>query len=253
MIFAPEMVKLILADRKTQTRRIVKPDEKACRYRIGHAYAIQPGRARPGIERLTITEVRQEKLGDISLPDAKREGFRTRSDFFDYWQRLHGVLHLERQVWVISFVKGDRRDVPRMLRGSSPAAPICNATIGYDERGRPQRCGRAFADVDYLTGAPITVCVCGARRPPESEDDHGYTSRRSSAMRGEGEAIPVKLQERYAEKAAETSAAKREEMRQRALRAINDILPHASDERERKRLRAARNQIAALGEAKTAA
>ena len=67
-------------------------------------------------------------------------------------------------------------------------------------------------------------------------------------MRSEGEAVPQAMQDEWAEKTAERDAEKREEMRQRALRAIGEILPYAKDERERKRLRAAKNQITALGE-----
>jgi hypothetical protein len=66
-------------------------------------------------------------------------------------------------------------------------------------------------------------------------------------MKSEGEAVPQEMQDGWAEKAAERDAAMREEMRLRALRAIGEILPYAKDERERKRLRSARNQIAALG------
>ena len=159
----------------------------------------------------------------------------------------------ERQgdVWIVRFFKGDQAaeslDRPRLLRGSVPRAPTCQAPVRLAD-GRLKPCGRAFPDRDYVTDRPITVCACGAKRPPEIEDDHGYTSRRVSAMRSEGEAVPQAMQDEWAEKTAERDAEKREEMRQRALRAIGEILPYAKDERERKRLRAAKNQITALGE-----
>ena len=161
------------------------------------------------------------------------------------------VTGAERQgdVWLVRFEKGERPELfdrLRLLRGNAPQAPTCGAPVRLAD-GRVKPCGRAFPDRDYVTGRPVTVCACGAKRPPEIEDDHGYTSRRSSAMKSEGEAVPQEMQDGWAEKAAERDAAMREEMRLRALRAIGEILPYAKDERERKRLRSARNQIAALG------
>lgn len=251
MIFAPEMVKAIQASKKTQTRRVVK--SKICRYRQGRSYSIQSGRGRAGTGRLTVTEEpRQERLIDISLLDARREGFRTRRDFFDYWVQLHGVIKEQQLVWVLTFEKGDKRDQPRLLRGSSPNAPICQAVLKAPDPRAGKVCGRAFADKDYLTGKPVTVCVCGSPRPPESEEDHGYTSRRSSAMRGEGEAIPVKLQERYAEKAAEESAAKRAEQRKRLAQTVAGIRAQAAqipreqlDPQTRKSLKSAEHHLQA--------
>jgi hypothetical protein len=50
VIFRPELARLDLSDRKTETRRLVKGDAPA-RYRVGRTYAVQPGRTRPGASR----------------------------------------------------------------------------------------------------------------------------------------------------------------------------------------------------------
>lgn len=103
MIFKPEMVQRILAGSKTMTRRKLKPGETECRYREGRPYAVQAGRGKKATTRIVVTEVRAERLGDISDADAQREGFRGRHQFNDYWRKLHGSLEPDEQVWVISF------------------------------------------------------------------------------------------------------------------------------------------------------
>lgn len=123
MIFQPELVKQILAGRKTMTRRPVKDGETSCRYRPGRVYAVQQGRGKAATTRITILgEPRQERLGDISLDDARREGFRTREEFREYWAGLYGSHDPERLVWVLSFAKGDCTDRPHLL-AARPGGP----------------------------------------------------------------------------------------------------------------------------------
>lgn len=107
MIFRPELAEKVLSGEKTETRRIVKEGEtsEACRYVPGRDYAVQPGRRRRAIGRIAITDVRREKLGEITHEGALREGFSTVRAFLDYWRRLHGPASLdpEQEVWVINF------------------------------------------------------------------------------------------------------------------------------------------------------
>ncbi len=110
------MAKLILAGRKTQTRR------RSSRYVVGKSYALQTGRGKPATSRITITDVRQEPLGAITLRDARREGFRTTADFKAYWAELHGSFNPDETVHVVSFVLGDLTDTPRLLAGH-PGGP----------------------------------------------------------------------------------------------------------------------------------
>ncbi len=119
IIFKPELVLLIQQGRKTMTRR---PMNGECRYRVGHTYAVQSGRGRPASLRITIMDVRQERLDDISWRDAKREGFRTTQEFKDYWTTLYGRYDPEQSVWAIAFLKGDHTDQPRLLK-ARPGPP----------------------------------------------------------------------------------------------------------------------------------
>lgn len=88
MIFSPALARKVLAGQKTQTRRPVK-EGKDCRYRPHHNYAVCPGRGKPESGRILITEVREERVGDISLRDARAEGFRTTIEFKAAWLRLY--------------------------------------------------------------------------------------------------------------------------------------------------------------------
>jgi hypothetical protein len=250
MIFGADMLKLVQQGRKTQTRRPVKYSDRGksldCRYQPGRSYAIQKERGGRAIDRLTVTEVRLERLVEMTLQDARREGFRTRRDFFDYWVGLYGQIEEDQQVWVITFVKGDHTDELRLLRASAPQAPVCKAPVRYAD-GKVRACNRAFQDNQ-------DVCKCGARRPPEGEEDHGYTTRRAAAMKGEPEAVSAKMQEQFAREGRERHERTLANHRRRALAAISVVQEHATTGRERKRLRAAANQIKALdNEAKGAA
>jgi uncharacterized protein YhfF len=89
MIFKPELARQVARGSKTQTRRRVKSNEGTCRYQIGRDYAVQPGRGQKQIARVTISAVRSEPLGEVTLEDARAEGFRTRADFADYWMALY--------------------------------------------------------------------------------------------------------------------------------------------------------------------
>jgi hypothetical protein len=44
------------------------------KWRVGQTYAVQPGRTKPGIARIRITDIRQERLQEISEEDARAEG-----------------------------------------------------------------------------------------------------------------------------------------------------------------------------------
>jgi uncharacterized protein YhfF len=113
VIVRPEIAKLILQGKKSQHRR--PAETNTCRYQTGKAYAIQPGLGKTAVCRITIGEVRRESLGDITLKDAKKEGYTTTTEFFDYWRDLHGSVDKDIPVWVISFQIGDRTDTPRYL------------------------------------------------------------------------------------------------------------------------------------------
>lgn len=120
MIFKPELAKKVAAGSKTMTRRPVKDGEQECRYRAGRVYGVQLGRGKSTSFPITITEEpRREALAAITFKEARREGFRTREEFIDYWTELYGDFDPDQEVWVISFVKGDATDRPHLLAARS--------------------------------------------------------------------------------------------------------------------------------------
>src|SRR5690606_26680202 len=97
--------------RKTQMRRVVKSGEElrqwdvdtpmvyyvddgwcghegpgpACypgrvKWVVGRTYAVQPGRGKPAVARIRITDIRQERLQDISWNDLEAEGYEVAFD-----------------------------------------------------------------------------------------------------------------------------------------------------------------------------
>lgn len=92
MILPPYLAKLVRRGLKTQSRIPVRIGAR----RPGGSrssptiYGIQPGRGEKAIAHVLVTDVRRERLGDITDRDARAEGFRTREQFFAHWRDLHG-------------------------------------------------------------------------------------------------------------------------------------------------------------------
>jgi hypothetical protein len=137
MLFKPELVTLILAGAKTQTRRMVRPDDctpsawKAAlgdwfpvevawkdgdsvqavigdgprlRYGVNQTYAVQPGRGKHAVARILVTTIRYcERTGDISEDDARAEGFADADGFEETYARLNGAGALEQPCWALTF------------------------------------------------------------------------------------------------------------------------------------------------------
>ena len=68
---------------------------------------LRAGRFMPGWaerSRVRITEIREERLGDITEADAVREDFADRAAFLEYFGTLHpGPVDLTLPVWAVSF------------------------------------------------------------------------------------------------------------------------------------------------------
>lgn len=106
MIFQPDAVALVLAGRKTQTRRPVRRDEGrlplSSSYRPGSTYAVQPGRGKQGVARIVVFEVDRVPVRPISEEDAEAEGFDSPEAFYRRWADLHGARG-PNECWRITF------------------------------------------------------------------------------------------------------------------------------------------------------
>jgi len=201
MIFTADELDLIQQGKKTMFRLPVN-GKRPCRYRERHAYSPREAGSF-GTFRVTVMKVRQERLGDLDVKDAQREGAANPRAYFDRWRERHGTLDLEQQVHVVSIALGDLRDVDRYLAANAPAQ-VCGAMVDDPTTpGRKKRCGRAFSD----DPVPQTVCKCGARRPDLGMDDIGYTTSRKRALTGEPPAVPAEVQDALTKKAHENESA----------------------------------------------
>lgn len=109
--------KKVLSQEKTQTRRLVKPNQEYGGalphnipfvydrmrgnrhiYEIGHTYAVQPGRGKAAVGRIEITRIWQEDVRDISNADVRAEGYNHVRDFLHVWNAMHDPA-IERMGW----------------------------------------------------------------------------------------------------------------------------------------------------------
>jgi hypothetical protein len=131
VIFKPRLARLVVAGKKTQTRRPVKDGEPICRYRPGREYAVQPGRGKAQIARLKVIAVAREPLGELTFDAARAEGFRTRDDFMAYWEELYGRIDVDLPVWAIAFELV--RDEIRYLHRDSSHGYTANEREAMDD------------------------------------------------------------------------------------------------------------------------
>lgn len=133
MIFQHSYTK-VLDGSKTQTRRIVKPDQHYAgalhhfipwvyrgtgRYAIkvwetGKTYAVQPSRNEKAVGRIFLKKIRLEDVRNISLEDAKAEGFTGYGfdpcvDFLLLWMEMHDPKALPVPMDCICFETADIR------------------------------------------------------------------------------------------------------------------------------------------------
>jgi len=98
LLFKKYYIKLILAGRKTQTRRIHKHKLK-----VGKTYAVKTRWFGKPLFRVVITRRFQQKLGEISLEDVKKEGYSSLEEFRRAWMRIYGSWNPEQLVTVYEF------------------------------------------------------------------------------------------------------------------------------------------------------
>jgi hypothetical protein len=101
MFFSKSNLEKVLRGKKTQTRRL------SDRYQVGRIYGIRTWIYEKALARIKITAKRQERLGDISPEDLRREGYETLEEFKEAWTKFYAKKlgwHPELIVWVYDFV-----------------------------------------------------------------------------------------------------------------------------------------------------
>jgi len=100
LIFTERNIELILQGKKTQTRRIWK----RIKVKKGGIYKIKRhifSKKHYGL--IQVTDIRKEKLGNITEEDAKKEGYGSVAEFKKVWEEIYGRWNPEQEVYVIEF------------------------------------------------------------------------------------------------------------------------------------------------------
>jgi len=98
MIFQKEHIRLILEGKKTQTRR-----RHVRVLKVGRVYRIQRNWYEWTDIRIVITRAFQQRLGDLTEEDAKKEGGYTIEGFRHVWEEINGSWDSNEVVWVYEF------------------------------------------------------------------------------------------------------------------------------------------------------
>lgn len=99
LLFKPHHVQPILMHQKVETRRIWKRR----RALPGSLHQARTKMFGPPFAFLRILEVRQEKLGDITLQGVLAEGYQNYDEFALVWREINGKLDVDQIVWVVRF------------------------------------------------------------------------------------------------------------------------------------------------------
>lgn len=100
MLFKPYLVEPILKGAKTETRRLWK----RCLVKVGSNYKAKTNfRSNSAFATIKIAYIRREKLGNINIDDAKKEGCRSLNEFKRIWIDSHGSWQPDTQIFVIGF------------------------------------------------------------------------------------------------------------------------------------------------------
>jgi hypothetical protein len=92
----------------------------ACRYKRGRTYPLKPKPSAPSAVKITVLEVRREKLAAITLRDARKEGHHGIQGALDAFKRRHGEFNDRTEVWVIAFAKDKDGDVAAAINQDDP-------------------------------------------------------------------------------------------------------------------------------------
>lgn len=176
MQFQPYLAEKVKNERKTQTRRPFVPGDvlltdplrvmretrllaQRLHWQVGKTYAVQPGRGKQGIGHITLTNIRFEDVREISLADAKAEGFETVLDFLAVWVSFYdqnvSLTKLEDGRWRYT-QRGESRD----LRGPGLTLKVTSRAVEVEEtdavilgflKSRPAQLYKAWALTFRLT------------------------------------------------------------------------------------------------------
>jgi len=98
LFFKKQFITKIREGKKTQTRRLKQP-----RIKIGKTYNLRSSYTRVLTEKILITDIFQQYLGEISVEDIRKEGFDSLTEFINIWCEIYGNYDPEEIIWVVEF------------------------------------------------------------------------------------------------------------------------------------------------------
>jgi len=102
MLFKPEHIEMIREGRKTATRR----DWEKKMVKVDGVYPCQTEMFQPKDECdvfIRVTDLYKQRLGEMTLLDALKEGYYGFGDFKKAWIEINGWWDMNREVWVVEF------------------------------------------------------------------------------------------------------------------------------------------------------
>jgi hypothetical protein len=117
LLFKPEHIIPIQTGAKTQTRRVWKK----ARVLVGSIQKAKLEMMKSDyFARLKITLIRQDRLGNMTEEDAKKEGGYTLEEFKVLWAKINGSWNPDQVVWVVDFVVVDQDGAPVFDKKEAP-------------------------------------------------------------------------------------------------------------------------------------
>ena len=98
LLFKRQFISKIREGTKTQTRRLKQP-----KLRIGKAYCLRSSYRSVLPEKILITDIFQQFLGEITMEDIQKEGFHTEDEFIEIWREIYGSYKADELIWVVEF------------------------------------------------------------------------------------------------------------------------------------------------------
>jgi len=109
MMFTEPLAAKIIKGEKTATRRVMSDKlgspwfTGGCKYEVGQAFAVNPGRRVLRVVDATVTAIYEQRPEQIRTDQAKAEGFGSATAFFDAFTTINRGINLSRPVWVVEF------------------------------------------------------------------------------------------------------------------------------------------------------
>lgn len=101
MLFKPEHKSRIMNGTKTATRRAWKKPM----VKVGGIYKCKLKMlSKDYFAKIKVTKLFKQRLREMSLLDARKEGYPNLHDFYDVWDRINGKINFSQEVYVIEFI-----------------------------------------------------------------------------------------------------------------------------------------------------